>query len=467
MDAVPTAPTQPTIAVLPFANLGGDTCNDYFGDGLAEEILNGLTRLPGIRVIARASAFAYRGREHEVGVIAQKLNVTSVLHGSVRRSGNRIRVTANLIDVRDESQIWSERYDREMRDVFDIQDEIAQAIVDKLQVRLGARAGQPLVKRYTENPEAHSLYLRGNHLLYRLTLEDMEKGKAYLEQAVALEPGHSPAWVQLADYYIAGCFIGRAPPRSLWPLAKDAAARAVAADPEYADAQAAVGFVMALGEHRWADGMRYLDTALRLNPASARTHFWLAQVQLPLGRLEESLASAQRASALDPLFLLYRYGCGERFLDLRQYEAAANEARQVLDIDPNFSLCSIQLAHAYIGMGRYDDAISLLEAALESSNRRHYIIGVLGLAYVGAGRRGDAEQFLARLEDERRRGHVPASALALVAIGLGDHAAVLRWLDEAIDERDANLISLVAAPYFEPLRADPAYQALLRKSNLA
>ena len=199
LEETPAA-EQPSIAVLPFANLSADQENEYFSAGLAEEILNALTQLPGLRVVARASAFAFRGREHAITEIGEKLSVSSVLNGSVRRSGNRIRVSAQLINVRDESQLWSESYDREMRDVFDIQDEIAQAIVEKLKVKLGTKSGQTLVKRYTENPEAHSLYLKGNFHLYHFTPEELQKGKVCLEQAVALEPNHAPAWVQLAEF---------------------------------------------------------------------------------------------------------------------------------------------------------------------------------------------------------------------------------------------------------------------------
>ncbi len=281
----------PSIAVLPFANLSADKENEYFSDGLAEEILNALTQLPGLRVIARASAFAFRGRENAISEIGERLQVTSVLHGSVRRAGNRVRVSVQLINVSDESQLWSERYDREMRDVFDIQDEIAQAIVEKLKVKLGTKAGQPLVKRYTDNLEAHTLYLRGNFHLYRLTPADMEQGRECLERAVALEPGYAPAWVQLADYHIANSFFGRESPLQEWPKALAAARQAVEADPELAEAHAVLGWVGALSEFRWDEALRRSDTALKLNPASARSHFWRACIWNALGRPEESLAA--------------------------------------------------------------------------------------------------------------------------------------------------------------------------------
>ena len=184
----------PSIAVLPFANMSADKDNEYFSDGLADEILNALTQLQGLRVIARASAFAFRGRESAIAEIGEKLRVASILHGSVRRAGNCIRVSVQLIDVADESQLWSERYDRELRDIFDIQDEIAHAIVATLKVRLGANREGPIVKRYTDNLEAHSLYLKGSFHMYRLTNEELDKGREYLEWAVALEPGHAPPY---------------------------------------------------------------------------------------------------------------------------------------------------------------------------------------------------------------------------------------------------------------------------------
>ncbi|MBK5295112.1 MAG: protein kinase [Acidobacteriia bacterium] len=458
---------QPSIAVLPFANLSADKENEYFSDGLAEEILNALTQLPGLRVVARASAFAFRGREHAIGEIVEKLGVTNVLSGSVRRSGNRIRVSAQLINVQDESQLWSERYDREMRDVFDIQDEIAQAIVEKLKVKLGTKSGQPLVKRYTENPEAHSLYLKGNFHLYRFGPEEMVKGKAYLEQAVALEPGHAPAWVQLADYYIAGCFFGQAPPAEMWPKAREGARQALAADPEFADAHAVVGFVAAMSEYKWAEALDRFDTALRLNPASARTYFWRGQVLAFMGRQQEAWESAERAVDLDPLFVLYRYFSSRDCLTRGEYERAADEALQMLDIDPNYVLAFCTLGEAYCRMGRHVEGIPLLEKAIHGTPGMFFVMGFLSWAYVAAGRRGDAERFLAGLVERRRTKHVAAALLAYVTLGLDDVAGTWKWIEQAIVERDPNLIFVVYLQDFAPLRSDARYQDVLRRINLA
>jgi tetratricopeptide (TPR) repeat protein len=295
----------------------------------------------------------------------------------------------------------------------------------------------------------------------------MEKGKAYLEQAVALEPAHAPAWVQLTDYYIAGCIFGQAPPRELWPKAKDAAQRAVAADPEYADAQAALAFVLALSEHKWTDALERFATALRLNPASARAHFWRGQTLRALGRTQESCAGAQRALDLDPLFVLYRLVIAQDLLYRCEYKLAADHARQMLDIDPHYVFAQCVLGENYCRTGRHTEGIALLENGIQNAPGEYFPMGFLGWAYVGAGRRGDAERFLARLEEKRQRKHVAAATLASVTLALGDVDGAWKWLDQAVEEHDPNLMYITTSPEFEPLHSDPRYRTLLRRMNLA
>jgi tetratricopeptide (TPR) repeat protein len=263
------------------------------------------------------------------------------------------------------------------------------------------------------------------------------------------------------------CFRGLAPATELWPRAKEAALRAVESDPEFADAHAAVGFVAGVSAYQWTDAMRHLDTALRLNAGSGRTHLWRSQVLMPMGRSQQSFESVAQAVALDPLSLLYRAVHGNRLLNRRAYEAATEGALQDLDIDPHFALAIMNLAHAYVGMGRHDEAIALLEAELNSPrSHRTLDMGLLSWSYVAVGRRGDAEQFVGRLERERQQAHVPGSTLALATLGLGDHAGALRWLEASVAERDVNLINVVADPCFEPLHGEPRHQSLLRRMNL-
>jgi eukaryotic-like serine/threonine-protein kinase len=456
--------TQPSIAVLPFANIGGDKENEYFSDGLAEDILNALTQLPGLRVIARASAFAFRGREHDIAEVGEKLKVGSVLHGSVRRSGQRIRVNVQRINVADNSQLWSERYDRELRDIFDIQDEIAQNIVEKLKVKLGTKAGHSLVKRYTDNLEAHSLYLKGNFHLYRFTAENMAKGRAYLEHAVALEPGYGPAWVQLADYHIARSFISV--PLMEWPPAMKAAQKAVAADGELAEAHAALGFLDALTDYRWADALSRFETGLRQNLGSGRTHFWRAVVLHMMGRSDEASIAGQRAVELDPLSTLFGFVVATIYLDTGRYDRAAESARNTLDINPNFGMVMATLGEAYSRLGRHQEAIELLEKARHLMAGVYFVTGFLGGAYARAGRREDAERFLAELEQIRREQYVSAAAIALAALAVDDTENAFRWADQAVQDRDPNLLYAIRAQQFQLLAADARFKDLLRKVNL-
>jgi serine/threonine-protein kinase len=455
---------QPSIAVLPFANIGGDKENEYFSDGLAEDILNALTQLPGLRVIARTSAFAFRGREHDIEEISEKLRVTSVLHGSVRRAGQRIRVTVQLINAADKAQLWSERYDRELRDIFDIQDEIAQAIVEKLKIKLGSKLGQPLVKRYTDNLEAHSLYLKGNFCLYRLTSENMVKGHAYLEQAVTLEPDHALAWVQLADYHIARAFI--APPLAEWSLAKKAAERSVAADAELAEGHAALAFLTALTDFDWSASICLFETAVQQNPGSGRTRFWRSVVLHMMGRIDEASIEGHRAVELDPLSALFGFIVAGNYLAAGRYDRAAEFARNALDINPNFGLTEAVLGEACSRLGRVEEGIAILEKARTVSAGIYYVSGFLGGAYARAGRRNDAEEYLADLERARREQYASAAAITLAALAVDDTEKAFRWADQAVQDRDPNLLYAIRTQQFQPFAADPRFKDLLRKVNL-
>ncbi len=461
-----TQEQTPSIAVLPFVNLSADKDNEYFGDGLAEEILNALTSLPGLRVIARASAFSFRGRENAIAEIGQRLQVSNVLHGSVRRAGSRIRVNAQLIKVSDESQVWSERYDRELADVFDIQDEIARAIVAQLQIKLGAKSDRPLVKRYTENLEAHSLYLKGSFLWYRFTTEEVEKGRKYLEQAVALEPGHAPALFNLADTYIGAAHWGELPAIECWVKARTLFERARDADPEFADAYAGLGTVKAMGGYQWEEGLRNLDAAVRMNPQSARPYFWRGVVLHCTGRGEEALADFSRAVELDPLFTLYRVYVAYECLWLGQPGGAAEHAQQTLEIDPNYPPALLTLGEAYSQMGQHDEGIALAERGVRFAAPALMTTAFLAFSYVRAGRRSDAERFRTKLEETRRTRYLPTGTLAFVAAALQDVESAFRYGEEAVAACDPAFSYMIRTPHAQALKSDPRYRDLLHRMNL-
>ncbi len=456
----------PSIAVLPFANLSADKANEYFSDGLADEILNTLTRLQGLRVIGRVSAFSFRGRENAIAEIGHRLRVTSILCGSVQRSGKRIRVSAQLVNVSDESQVWSQHYDRERRGLFDIQDEIAHAIVAQLKVKLGSKSGQPLTKRYTQNPEAHSLYLKGHFHYYKLTPAEMEKGRKLLEQAVELDPSHAPAWFSLADAYISGAHFGRISPLEQWPKARAAAARALEADPESAEAKAAVGFVTAVSEFRWDEGLEGLNAALRLNPASARALFWRADVLHCMGRTEEAYADACRAAEIDPLFTLFHRYRAYYCLLMGQPERALEHVHQLLEIDPNYIVGAYLLGEAYSLLGRHEEGIALLEKEQRDGPGAFLPVGFLAWAYVRGGRRADAERFLEKLRGAARCRYVPPATIAMAALALGDAETALQAMEDGVRERDPNLSFGIRSHYFDMLRSDARYHDILQRMNL-
>jgi serine/threonine protein kinase/Flp pilus assembly protein TadD len=460
----------PSLAVLPFANLSADKENEYFSDGLAEDIIDALTQVPGLRVMARTSAFAFRGKEQDVREIGARLNVEHILEGSVRRAGNRIRVTAQLVKASDGYHLWSQRFEREMTDVFAIQDEISQAIVEKLRLRLST--DRPLVKRYTENLAAYNLCLKARYHLLKMTQEGREAGRRYCEQAIALDPSYALAYVMLAESYLWSAFWGSTPPREAFARAKSAALEALRLDDTIADAHSALGTVLGSGEFDWPGAEREFCRAQELNPSSASVRYdyaWCYAMWflLPLGRVDQALTEMRRALKLDPLDPFYNSLLGYLLHVTRQFEPAVAQFRRAIDLDPTFIFSYLLFSIILVAMGRLDEAITAAQKANELSGGKAPTMWVLGSAYGRAGRTAEARQLLQELTARRRLTYVPASAIALVHGGLGEWDESLEWMARAIEERDPIIVTaLKTAPGYDPLRSHPAFQALLRKMNL-
>ncbi len=460
----------PSIAVLPFANLSADKENEYFSDGLAEDIIDALTQVPGLRVMARTSAFSFRGKEQDVREIGARLNVEHILEGSVRRAGNRLRVTTQLVKASDGYHLWSQRFDREMTDVFAIQDEISQAIVEKLRLRLAA--DRPLVKRYTENLAAYNLCLKARYHLLKMTQEERVAGRRYCEQAIALDPNYALAHVMLAESHLWSAFWGSTDPREAFARAKSAALEALRLDDTIADAHSALGTVLGSGEFDWHGAEREFNRAMDLNPSSASVRYdyaWCYAMWflLPLGRVGEALTEIRRALELDPLDPFYNSLLGYLLHTLGQFETAIAQFQHAIDLDPTFMFSYMLFSIVLTAMGRLDEAINAAERANELSGGNATTMWPLGSAYGRAGRIAEARQILGELMARRRSTYVPASALALVHAGLGERDESLEWMARSIEERDPIIVtSLKTASGFDPLRSHPTYQALLRKMNL-
>jgi len=467
---VAESPRIPSLAVLPFANLSADKENEYFSDGLAEDIIDALTQVPGLRVMARTSAFAFRGKEADVRDIGARLNVETILEGSVRRAGNRIRVTAQLVKASDGYHLWSQRFDREMTDVFAIQDEISQAIVEKLRVRLSA--DRPLVKRYTENLAAYDLCLKARYHLLKMTQEGREAGRRYCEQAIALDPNYALAYVVLAESCLWSAFWGSSNPREAFSRAKSAALEALRLDDTIADAHSALGTVLGSGEFDWHGAEREFRRAVELSPSSAVVrcdYAWCYAMWFlyPLGRVEQALTEMRRALELDPLDPFYNSLLGYLLHSTRQFEPAVAQLQHAIDLDPTFFFSHWFLSSIYAQNWRLDEAIAAGEKANELSGGHALTLGALGSVYGRAGRAAEARQMLEELTARRRLTYVPSSALAWAHVGVGEVDESLEWIARGIEERDPTVVTAIkSAPIYDPLRSHPAFQALLRKMNL-
>jgi eukaryotic-like serine/threonine-protein kinase len=456
--------SPPSIAVLPFVNMSGDKEQEYFSDGLTEEILNALTKIPGLKVIARTSSFSFRSKEEDIRRIAEALGVANILEGSVRRAGNRIRVTAQLVTSADGSNLWSERYDRSMTDVFDIQDEISQAIAEKLRVQLSG--DRPLVKHHTENVEAHNLYLKGRYYFIKFTAESSVKSKGYYEQAIALDPNYALAWSGLADLYQIMGNVGFMPPKSAYEQCKQAANRALELDATLPEAHAMIG-VLRTEEFDWKGAESKFLEALEIDPKSWDVlTMYSIYFLLPLRRFDEAIAASRKAMELDPLSPLTHTNLGIIYLMAGQLDRAVEQHRHALLLDPHYWMANLRLGWTYISMGKFEEAIQALETAAQLVVQGAYALGLLGLAYARAGRIYEAQKLLKELAEQEKKTYVLPSAFARIYLGLGEIDKGFDWLEKAVQERDVLIYTYLITSIFDPLRSHPRYHALLRTMNL-
>jgi serine/threonine protein kinase/tetratricopeptide (TPR) repeat protein len=462
----PSSPVDrtPSIAVLPFANMSRDSDDEYFSDGLAEEIINALTQVPELKVIARTSAFAFKGKNEDIRKIAETLGVSSVLEGSVRRAGARIRVTAQLIRAEDGSHLWSQRYESEMTDVFAIQDEISAAIVQQLRLNL---MGHSLLKRAATNVAAYEATLEGRYHLTQYTPAAIERGRQCFERAIALDPQYAPAYAGLADFHIWQAAVGSAPTLQALPLGRQAALRALELDPQLAEAHALLGQICAALDYDWGAAEQHYLRAIASNPAAAAVRFTYAYWCLrPTGRLAEALSEAERALELDPLSQSYGVVRAYLLSFAGRYEEAVKVARRSFDMNPSHSLAQFVLSYVLACQGRSEEAVDLAERALQIHGRYPLSLAWVGGVLAMTGHRDAARGIVAELEAMAGATSSVAGPLTVVNSALGNLDEAFRWADRAIDQRDQQVIGLKTTPFFENLRSDPRYPALLQRMSL-
>jgi TolB-like protein/Tfp pilus assembly protein PilF/predicted Ser/Thr protein kinase len=447
------------IAVLPFANMSGDKDNEYFSDGLAEEILNALTKLPELRVVARTSAFGFIGKDQDIPGIGETLGATHVLEGSVRKAGNRVRVAAQLIGIRDGCHLWSERYDREMTDIFAIQDEISEAIVNVLKLKLARTVRRPVT------PAAFEAYLRGRYFWNKRTESDLNRSIEYFNQALALDPGYALAHAGLADAFIVLGVFGLRAPSDAYPKAKAAALRAIDFDATLAEAYDSLGHVKAALDWDLPGAEQDYKRALELNPNYPSAGRGYGYILSLMQRHEEALAQLKGARDLDPLSMSVNAFLGLVSMKARQYDQGIAASRAAVELDPNNPQGHWILARALDAANQLPEALAEAEKAASLSGGSQPYNGHLGYAYARIGDRDRALEIVRKMQELAKTRYISAYYLALIYATLGEPDLALASLEKAYEERDTRLLE-VFDPAFDILRSDVRFQDLVRRIGL-
>jgi TolB-like protein/Tfp pilus assembly protein PilF len=454
-----------SIAVLPFTNLTPDAGADYFSDGLTEELIYLLTRIPGLRVVAWSSMSQLRGREQDLTGIGRELKVATVLRGSIRRTPSRVRVTAQLIDTESGNYLWSEAYDRQLENVVAIQEEMARAIVDTLQLTLAWRGGG--AARKTTNLKCYNLCLQGRFHANKRTPEGLRQSVLCFEQAVAADESSADAYAGLACGYSLMADYGVVSPQEVVPKAKSAAEKALSLDPQSSDAHISRAFVLSTFEWDWHGAGFYYKRAIELNPGLSRAHHWYATDYLALvGRFDEAELEAEIALHLDPLSPLMLEGCGYVQMLRRDYPAALKRYQQLAELDPVFWKAYSALGRVLSLLGRYDEAIASLERARALAGDVPSVLAATAQTLGAAGFMWEARALVDRLHEIHQSQWVPSSCFAIAMIGLGDYPAALSHLETSCEKREQAVSGLKVHPLYDPLRSEPRFQRLLERMGL-
>jgi serine/threonine-protein kinase len=442
----------------------GGTC---FGDGLTWELIHGLTRIESLSVVAWNSAVQLRAEGiPDLAVIREKLQVQAVLAGSIRHSGDRLRVVAQMIDTASGVYLWSETYERQVDDAADIQQEISEAIIATLRIRLGsAQSSRRNSGAY--NPAAYQLYLKGRGQWNQRTESGIREALESFQQAVALDRQFAAAYAGIADAYALLAEYGLQQPAEALVQAKAAARRALEIDPSLGEAHCSLALLIALHEWKWAEAEEHFRRALDLNPGYATAHHWLACDFLPIfGRFEEAMREIEIAVALDPLSPIISEGQAFLLILQRRYEEAEVLVRAMLDAKPSFFRAYATLGRVLVQMGRHDEGIEMLERAITRVGALPTILGALGQAYGRSGEVEKARRMLTRLETMRSISYTPASCLALTCSGLGQIDDAITWLEKGVEQRELNVGLIGVHPAYDDLRGDSRFEKLVARLGL-
>jgi TolB-like protein/Flp pilus assembly protein TadD len=463
-ETVPASKWKNSIAVLPFVDMSPQKDQEYFCDGMTEELINRLSNIKELKVPARTSAFMFKGKAEDIREIGRKLDVQTVLEGSIRKEDHQLRITVQLVNVSDSYHIWSETFDRELTKVFSIQDEVALAIADKLKLTLAREDKTKLVKRPTENLEAYNLYLQGRYFWNKRTAEEIRKAIDFFNQAIERDSHYALAYVGLADCYLLLPSYGRFPIREVLPKAKEAVSRALEVDDTLAEAHTSLAAVIE-SEGAAADAEREYKRAIELNPNYPMVHLWYHVFLRFRGRLDEAEAEIRRAKELDPLSLIINSGWGDMLYLKKKYDQAIQQYSKTLELDQSFAEARRMRGKCYQQKGMFEEAIADFQKAREDFGNNPYGLGDLGNAYAVSGEKTRAIEVLKNLLELSKQGYSLNYDIAFVYCGLGDKDKAFEYLEKAYNVKE-EMADFKVDPAWESLRSDPRYQPLLERLHL-
>jgi len=459
-------PVIRSLAVLPLQNLSGDAAQDYFSDGMTDELITELGQISELRVISRTSVMTYKGSHKPLPQIARDLNVDAIVEGAVLRSSNRVRITAHLILAAADKHLWTRNYDGELGDTLALQKQVARTISAEIRTELTPREQAVLKKGTRVSPEAYDDYLKGRYFWNKRTADGLRKAIDFFHQVIATNPNYAEAYAGLADSYaLAGDWeYGVLAPKEAYPRAKAAAAKALQLDNNLGEAHISLAFCLDGFDWDWESAEREFRRGIALNPGYATGHQWYAWHLTALGRNDEAIAEMKKAEDLDPLSLIISAELAEEFLIAHRYDEAIKQSRKTMAFDPFFAVAHFELGQVFVQQRMYNEAIAELQKAIELSAGSTTFRSNLAYAYAESGKREEASKILSELKN-KSHGVPNAPEIALVYVGLDDKNQAMAWLEKAYAERFNP--SVLRRPAFDPLRSDPRFQNLLRRIGLS
>jgi len=455
-----------SVAVLPFANLSNDPELDYLAEGLTENLINRLSHVSRLKIIARNSVFRYKGNQIDPQKAGRELGVQAVLIGRLETHGGELLISSELVDARDGTHLWGDHYERKVNDLQALQTELAQDMAGALRLEFSGEEKTRLARPSTMNPEAYQLYLKGRYYWNKRTRESEKKGLECFEHAINLEPDYALAYVGLADSYSVLSQSGALSPNEVMPKAKAAALKALKIDDTLAEAHASMALIDELYDWDWKDAESEFKRAIELNPNYATSHHWYAMYLSAMGKHDDAVAEIRKAEALDPISLITNTNEGWILFSARRYDQAIQKLQATIEMDPNFANAHYKLALVYEVKGMYKEAMeeNLKSEALSGTNTR--AVERLRAAYETSGWNGFCREKLQQVEDSSRV-YLSPRDVVLTYVQLGDKEQTFKWLEEAYKERTEPLLYLRVDPRLDPLRSDPRFEGLLRRVNLA